>query len=167
MARRILHCAACVRRAVQTPIPRRTALPITPATIPPGRRYATSTSEATSRTPEAGANTDAPRTLEAKKLTPEEVEKRRRNRFDTIVKKELKHLSDDPWQVQAWVEKALARDAFEEAYAIVQKRSYKDAQLTVAWNHLIDYLLQKQQMRRAFKIFNDASYRSKPRHFAS
>lgn len=150
MARRILHCAACIQRTVHVPIPRRAALSITRAAIPPGRRYATTTIE-------TDTITDAPRTLEAKKLTPQEIEKKRRNRLDTVVKKELKHLSDDPWQVQAWTEKALARDAFEEAYTIVQKRSYKNAQMTVAWNHLIDYLLQNQQMRKALKVFNDVS----------
>lgn len=71
--------------------------------------------------------------------------------------KELKHLSEDPWNVQAWVERALKRDSFDEALAIVQKRSYKETQLTVAWNHLIDYCLKNQQLRKALKVFNDVS----------
>lgn len=157
MARSILHCGACARRAVLLPISRRAALSITPAVIPPSRRYATTTSEG-KPAPETGTNTDAPRTLEAKDLTPEEAEKRRKNRLETVVNKELRYLSEDPWQVQSLVEKALKRDSFDEAYAIVQRRSSKEKQLVVAWNHLIDYLMQKQQMRKALKIFNDVSY---------
>lgn len=156
MARRILHCAACVRRTVHPSLVLHTALPIRAAPIPSRRRYATTAADDRATTDNTN-NADVPRTLDAPELTPEQIEARRKQRFNTVVSKELKHLSEDPWNVQAWVERALKRDFFDEALAIVQKRSYKETQLTVAWNHLIDYCLKNQQLRKALKVFNDVS----------
>lgn len=64
-------------------------------------------------------------------------------------------MSDDPWAVGQYVEKALARDAFDEALLLVQKASAGDQQVVVAWNHLIDYQFNKQQLKRAIKLYND------------
>lgn len=102
---------------------------------------------------------DAPRKLdsEAETTDPELAEKRARVRLETIVRKHLRHMSDDPWTVGQYVEKALARDAFDEALLLVQKAS-RGGQMVVAWNHLIDYQMNKQQARRALKIFNDVRF---------
>lgn len=159
MAHRILRCAACVRHTARLPTSARASLAsllITRAAIPLGRRYATTTSDAKSV---AQRIVDAPKSLEWTPLTPEEENSRKKEKINAAVKRQLKYLNDDPWLVQDYVEKALRRDAFEEACAIVQKKSTKDVQLAVAWNHLIDHLLQNQRMRQAFKLFNDVGHR--------
>ena len=163
MAHRILRCAACLRHTAHIPIAPRASLSITRAPIPLDRRYATTASEAES-TSDRIASTDAPQRFEAKELTPEEDANRKRERLNTSVQKQLKYLPEDPWKVQEYVEKALKRDAFEEACAIVQKMSTKDLQIVVAWNHIIDHCLQNQKMKQAFKLYNDVSRKLKNHH---
>ena len=157
MARNILDCAVCFRRAVLGFPHGGAVVNATPFT-PWGRRFATAAAAATTTTNNTTntSTVDAPRTLEAEPAEPSLVEKRSRERLETIVKKHLRHMSDDPWLVAQYVEKALARDAFDEALLLVQKAS-RGKQMVVAWNHLIDYQLSKQQVKRALKIYNDVS----------
>lgn len=154
--RSILDCAVCFRRAVLG-FPHGGGA-VNAASFPLwSRRFATTV---------AATTVDAPRNLEAEAADPSLAEKRSRERLETIVKKHLRHMSDDPWLVAQYVEKALARDAFDEALLLVQKASI-GKQMVVAWNHLIDYQLNKQQVKRAFKIYNDVSYTpSSSRHQA-
>jgi hypothetical protein len=52
------------------------------------------------------------------------------------------------------VENALATDRYEEAL-LLTKTAGKDRQVVVAWNHLLGYLLGKQKLREAIKLYND------------
>ncbi|PFH61791.1 hypothetical protein XA68_16219 [Ophiocordyceps unilateralis] len=79
------------------------------------------------------------------------------SRLRRIVKKHLAYM-DDPWKIGRYVEEALAKDRFDEALLLVRMVS-KDRQVEVAWNHLISYLMKKQQLKKAFQLFNDMKKR--------
>lgn len=68
----------------------------------------------------------------------------------------MDYLAEDPWHIAKYVEDALKRDAYDEALLLVQKASRK-AQITVAWNHLIDYQIQRDRIKEAVKLLNDVS----------
>lgn len=71
---------------------------------------------------------------------------------------------DDPWNIAQYVENALAKDRFDEAL-LLTKTAGKDLQVVVSWNHLINYLLGKQQLKNAIKLYNDVSISKPPLTF--
>jgi len=60
----------------------------------------------------------------------------------------------DRWHHSKLVRSLLAQDRREEALLLIQ-RSGKEFQLTVSWNHLIEYELKKQRLHGAVKLYND------------
>ncbi|KAL7786700.1 hypothetical protein V8C37DRAFT_391764 [Trichoderma ceciliae] len=157
----LVTCASCLRRAVQAssrsrPLAEAAAslwtgpgiVPIPP--LQTGRRYASAASASIERT-------DAPRSLTLEPVDSEVSKKRNQERLGRIVKKQLQHM-DDPWHIAQYVEDCLAKDRFEEAL-LLTKLAGKDRQVVVAWNHLINHLLGKQQLRDAIKLYNDMKKR--------
>lgn len=107
---------------------------------------------------EAGpkATLDAPRELEAVHPADSTVAKEAaKRRLKRAVNEHLDRM-DDPWTIGKYVEKALARGAFEEALLLVEKAS-RNQQLVVSWNHLIDYQLTQDRIKDAIKLYNDVS----------
>lgn len=141
-------CAACLRRALQASTRSRSGL-LPAAPLQTGRRYVSSVVSAITE------RTDAPRSLVLESVESEVSKKKDQERLERIVKKELTHMNtDDPWKIAQYVENALATDRFEEAL-LLTKTAGKDRQVVVAWNHLLGYLLGKQRLRDAIKLFND------------
>ncbi|KAJ8123304.1 hypothetical protein ONZ43_g712 [Nemania bipapillata] len=54
---------------------------------------------------------------------------------------------------------ALSKDSFELAAGITRQAS-RDTQVTVSWNHLIDYQLQKGRLHTALKLYNEMKKRA-------
>jgi hydroxylamine reductase (hybrid-cluster protein) len=79
--------------------------------------------------------------------------KKEAKKLQWIVRKHLEHL-DDPFKIAQHVEQTLRKDRYEEALLLTQTVS-KDKQCTVSWNHLIGYLLEKQRLHGAIKLFNE------------
>lgn len=152
MAASLGTCAACLRRAVHTSSRSKTlveAAASIKAVLPQtSRRYASVASASTERT-------DAPRSLTIEPVDAEVARKKDFQRLERIVKKQLEHMQD-PWKIAQYVETALANDRFDEAL-LLTKTAGKNAQVVVSWNHLINYLLGKQQLKNAIKLYNDVS----------
>jgi hypothetical protein len=60
----------------------------------------------------------------------------------------------DPFHLAQDVTGTLAKGRFEEALLLTQLAS-RSAKCTAAWNHLIDYKMKRNQIKSAFKLFND------------
>lgn len=169
---------ASMRRAIrQLHQPRiyleRTALLQTRSFLQPHPRFSstatttpnTSTTSANTPTPTpsqvtASIKADAPQTFDADPEEPSVSAKKAREKLERAVKKNLPYL-DDPWKLGQYVTDALAKDRFDEALLLTQKASNKD-QVVVSWNHLIDYQLEKQQLRKAIKLYNEVSASTVP-----
>jgi hypothetical protein len=82
-------------------------------------------------------------------------EQRKRDKLQRAVKKQLTYL-EDPWKIAQHVDLALAKDRYDEALLLTQRAS-KEHQVVVAWNHLISYQLEKQQLKKAIKLYNEVS----------
>ncbi|KAI0851031.1 hypothetical protein F5Y00DRAFT_231528 [Daldinia vernicosa] len=67
--------------------------------------------------------------------------------------KQLQYLKD-PLHIQDYVRKTLARGNFDDAMLITKKAS-KDTAVTVSWNHLIDYLMQRGRLHAGIKLYNE------------
>ena len=147
MARSVLSCTVCFRKALQGLASGHGSM-TAPSLFHATRHFAT---EIESRF----STKDAPRDLTVSAADPGAHEKRQKLKLETAVKKHLRYMSDDPWAIGQYVSKALSRNAFDEALLLVQKASGRGNQLVVAWNHLIDYQLKNQQVKRALKIYND------------
>ena len=155
MSRSLFSCAACSRRAV---LALGTTTPRFPATtvarravaIPFRANHRLYSVEAPATTP------DAPRNLDAADQDGEGAAEKARKRLEKAVYKQMDYLAEDPWHIAKYVEDALKRDAYDEALLLVQKASRK-AQITVAWNHLIDYQIQRDRIKEAVKLLNDVS----------
>ncbi|RSL50373.1 hypothetical protein CEP51_015355 [Fusarium floridanum] len=85
-------------------------------------------------------------------------EEKTKERMNRNVMKELQYLQD-PYKIAERVLAALEKDKFEEALFMTQKAS-KDYPVVVSWNHLIDYTLRKQQLRKAIKLYNEMKKRA-------
>ena len=143
----ILACAACMRRASQI-VSRGKQWPQHDALL--ALRQLAPVARASLQTRATAAKND-----DEQPSPPTVAQKSERDRLRTIVKKHLVRL-DDPWNIEQYVQKALARDRFEEALLLTQTAG-RDKQLVVAWNHLIEYQLKNQRLRPAIKLFNDVS----------
>lgn len=69
------------------------------------------------------------------------------------VKKHLEHLTNN-YKIAEHVERTLDRGEFEEASMLVRQAS-KTQNVTVAWNHLIDYQMRQQRLHAAVKLYNE------------
>lgn len=148
MSASLVNCAACLRRAVQASSRNRPLAGILPVLPQTSRHYA-------SVAPTSIERADAPQNLVLEPVDSDVSKKKDFERLQRIVKKELQHM-DDPWKIAQYVERALASDRFDEAL-LLTKTAGKERQVVVAWNHLINYLLGKQQLKNAIKLFNDVS----------
>jgi hypothetical protein len=120
------------------------------ATLGNRSRNYTTTSLATA------APIEAPRTLQMPNEDQQSVgEQRKRDKLQRAVKKQLTYL-EDPWKIAQHVDLALAKDRYDEALLLTQRAS-KEHQVVVAWNHLISYQLEKQQLKKAIKLYNEVS----------
>lgn len=133
MSAGLLRAVGSLRRALPS-VTSRTSYVIQPASIIAGRRYASSSV--------AMGVTDA-----------RSDNKKRSDRSIKAVRKQLDYI-DDPWVLGKHIEGLLARDKFDDALTMVELAS-KKIQTTVSWNHLIDHLLKKQQMKKAMATFNN------------
>lgn len=127
---------------------------LTAATATPTTRIAP---EAFAETPtldlSEGAEDDA-------SATPSTASK---SRLDAISRRRLQFLRD-PYTIGKHVESVLEKDGrggYEEALNITRMAS-KDQQVTVSWNHLIGYLMRKERLVDAIKIFNEVSNAERP-----
>ncbi|KAG9255178.1 uncharacterized protein F5Z01DRAFT_680810 [Emericellopsis atlantica] len=150
MSRNISSCGNCLRRAVVTALPARSTAAGALPTLTQ-RQYSSEP---------ASAPGDAPRTLDLEVEDPAAAETKAKAKFNRVVKNQLQHMSDDPYAIAHYVEKALDRGAFEEAITVTRKLTSQGKQLIVAWNHLIDYQLKNQNVKEALKIFNDMKKRA-------
>jgi pentatricopeptide repeat protein len=69
------------------------------------------------------------------------------------VKKHLEYLEND-YKIAEHVERTLERGDYDEALLLVREASRK-TNVVVSWNHLIDYLMQKQRLHAAVKLYNE------------
>ncbi|KAI1131514.1 hypothetical protein F5Y10DRAFT_275428 [Nemania abortiva] len=74
------------------------------------------------------------------------------------VRKELEYLGD-PLHIANRVRLALDKDNLELAAGITRQAS-KSTNVTVSWNHLIDYQLQKGRLHPALKLYNEMKKRA-------
>ncbi|KAI1751433.1 hypothetical protein F4782DRAFT_183543 [Xylaria castorea] len=77
---------------------------------------------------------------------------------DWAARKELQYLSD-PLHIANRVRLALDKDNFELA-ALITRKASKDSNVTVSWNHLIDYQLQQGRLHGAMKLYNEMKKRA-------
>ncbi|UNI21549.1 hypothetical protein JDV02_007529 [Purpureocillium takamizusanense] len=157
-----LGCVACLRRTLQT-ASLETPAALRPAQLPlrPGSRirpYGTSSSLAAAAAAVPAHPVDSPQSLRTDTEDATVVQKKERARLQRAVNKHLAHM-EDPWKIAQHVEQTLAKDRFDEALLLTQQAS-KDRQVVVAWNHLISYLLEKQQLKKAVKLYNDMKKRA-------
>lgn len=77
----------------------------------------------------------------------------RQNRLKWKVKKHLEHLNNN-YKVAEYVADTLEKGEFEEAAMLVREAS-RTQNVTVAWNHLIDYQMRQQRLHAAVKMYNE------------
>ncbi|KAI0191236.1 hypothetical protein EV127DRAFT_428959 [Xylaria flabelliformis] len=77
---------------------------------------------------------------------------------DWAARKELEYLSD-PLHIANRVKTALDKDNFELA-ALITRKASKNNSVTVSWNHLIDYELQRGRLHAAIKLYNEMKKRA-------
>lgn len=70
-------------------------------------------------------------------------------------KRELRYLQD-PMELAAFVRAELKKDKVNEVKQLVQMASHS-MPCVVSWNHIIDYLLAKEKVNDALKVYNDVS----------
>lgn len=137
MSAGLLGAAACLRRALPTAAVQ-TARFMRPASIVAGRRHAPSTTAAAFGTTSRAGGPDRP--------------------SDKGVQKQVDYIHD-PWVLGKYIEDLLAKDKVDEALRTVEFAS-KKLEATVSWNHIIDHLLKKQQIRKAMATFNNMKKRA-------
>ena len=74
------------------------------------------------------------------------------------LQKELVYLKD-PLKLAGQVRTILTKHDFDKALAMTRLAS-KDIQCTVAWNHIIDYLMSKRATKAALKVYNEMKKRA-------
>lgn len=131
MSARVLGATACLRRVLPTATVRASRV-IQPAILVSGRRYASAGPSASEAEPETS--------------------KPNRKQSTRAVAKQLEYIND-PWVLGKYIEDLLAKDKFNDALKTVELAS-KNLDTVVSWNHLIDYLLKQQQIKRAMTTFN-------------
>lgn len=146
----VWSCAACLRRAFNG-LERGNVQPLQIGGISSSTRQFSTT---------IARSLDVPRDLNQDAVDPSIAQKKAAKRLETVVGMQLRHM-EDPYHIGQYVEKALKRNAFDEALLLVQKAS-RGKQLVVAWNHLIDYQLRKQNTKEAIKLYNDVSIYATP-----
>ncbi|KAF5138546.1 Pentatricopeptide repeat-containing protein 2, mitochondrial [Metarhizium anisopliae] len=157
MAGSFLSCRACLLRTIQLAArrgPAEASAVRAAAHLSQQRRSYTTESP-----PAAPAPVDAPRTLQVPdgENSAAVAEKRQREKLQRAVNKHLDYM-DDPWKIAQHVGQTLAKDRFDEALLLTQRAS-KERQVVVAWNHLIDYQLERQHLKKAIKLFNEMKKR--------
>lgn len=110
----------------------------------------------------ASIKADAPKILDADKVDSTVSEKKAREKLERAAKKNLQYL-DDPWKLGQYVSDALAKGRFDEALLLTQKSSSR-GQMSVSWNHLINYQLEQQQLRKAIQLYNEVRDTFAPDH---
>ncbi|KAG6002117.1 hypothetical protein E4U21_003443 [Claviceps maximensis] len=158
MAASLLSCRACITRTARvaaTSSTVETASRITSATSnlgrpSRGRRY-------TTEAPATEKPVDVPQRLQVSEQDVAVDQRKQREKLQRAVKKHLAYL-DDPWKIAQHVEQTLLKNRFDEALLLTQQSS-KDGQVVVAWNHLIGYQMERQQLKQAINLFNDMKKR--------
>ncbi|OAA58811.1 pentatricopeptide repeat protein [Cordyceps fumosorosea ARSEF 2679] len=140
MSARVLGVAACLRRVALPAAAARTSRIIRPAGFIAGRRYA-SVGAATPEAEPAAVKTKTGRKPSTRALA-----------------KQLEFITD-PWVLGKYIEDLLAKDKFDDALTTVELAS-KDLDTVVSWNHLIDYSLKQQQIKRAMTTYNNMKKRA-------
>ncbi|KHO00836.1 pentatricopeptide repeat protein [Metarhizium album ARSEF 1941] len=163
MAGSFLSCRVCLLRTIQLAAGRGIAEAPTLRAAAAHRSQRSSSSSSSSRSrsytaaalPAVSAPVDAPRTLQAPHGEESEAvaEKKQHEKLQRAVNKHLSYMQD-PWKIARHVDQTLAKDRFDEALLLTQRAS-KDRQVVVAWNHLIDYQLEKQHLKKAITLFNE------------
>ncbi len=133
MSARVLGAAACLRRVLPTATVHASRV-IQPAIFVAGRRFASA----------------GPSTTEAE---PDAAKPSRKAASTRAVAKQLEYIND-PWVLGKYIEDLLAKGKFDDALKTAELAS-KDLDTVVSWNHLIDYLLKQQQIKRAMTTFNN------------
>ncbi|GAP89212.2 putative pentatricopeptide repeat protein [Rosellinia necatrix] len=73
-------------------------------------------------------------------------------------RKELEYLGD-PLHIANRVKVALEKDDFELA-SLITRQASKNTNVTVSWNHLIDYQLRTERIHSAIKLYNEMKKRA-------
>ncbi|KAI0540786.1 hypothetical protein GGR58DRAFT_458940 [Xylaria digitata] len=158
-------CRACLRRVFEIPSSRH-SLPKNPSTsrhdLPPFRATA-KPSRPSRRYATAAAHTPSADTVNSV-VTQSPVEFHN-GKVPVLgrsaawaARKELEYLRD-PLHIANRVRQALSKDNFELA-SLITRQASKDNNLTVSWNHLIDYQLQNGRIHAALKLFNEMKKRA-------
>ncbi|XWX01019.1 hypothetical protein V2A60_009044 [Cordyceps javanica] len=137
MPARVLSAVVGLRRTLPI-VAQRTSRLILPAGFVAGRRYASVDAATSESEPVAAGNSRKPSTK--------------------ALAKQLEYIND-PWVLGKYIEDLLAKDKFDDALTTVELAS-KKLDAVVSWNHLIDYLLKQQQIRRAMATYNNMKKRA-------
>lgn len=86
------------------------------------------------------------------------IAKKRQKQLEFAVGKHLQYLKD-PLKIAEHVLATLAKDRYDEALLLVRTAS-RDTNVTVSWNHLIDYLMKQQRLNAAIKLYNEMKKRA-------
>lgn len=78
--------------------------------------------------------------------------------LERAVKKELVYLKD-PLKHANYVRSILRDNEYDKAIALCRIAS-KNMEVVVSWNHLIDYLLTRRELKTALKIYNEMKKRA-------
>lgn len=61
----------------------------------------------------------------------------------------------DPYLVAQEVRALLRKDSFTRAFDVARKASTKSTKMVVSWNHLIQYELNKGNIKKALELYNE------------
>ncbi|KAM3545692.1 hypothetical protein ARSEF1564_001334 [Beauveria bassiana] len=140
MSARVLGAAFGLRRVLPNAAARAPRM-MQPAIFVAGRRY-------------GSADAD---TIASEPAEPFAAKKSETSSIRTV-EKQLEYISD-PWVLGKYIEDLLAKEKFDDALKMVELAS-KKLVTVVSWNHLIDWLLKKQQIKRAVATFNNMKKRA-------
>lgn len=111
------------------------------------------------RRPERRRDELPPSELPSEEPTAEDIiAKKRQKQLEFAVGKHLQYLKD-PLKIAEHVLATLAKDRYDEALLLVRTAS-RDTNVTVSWNHLIDYLMKQQRLNAAIKLYNEMKKRA-------
>ncbi|OLN81538.1 Pentatricopeptide repeat-containing protein 2, mitochondrial [Colletotrichum chlorophyti] len=156
----MLACKACLSRAPQTSAVRKTlseaslVIPVFKDGIllrQHQRAYVTDAAASSKPLP------DKQSLLDIVEPDTSVAQQKKQRQLEFAVKKHLEHM-DDPYQIALHVKATLSKDRYDEALLLVTRAS-KAKQVVVAWNHLIDYLVEKKRINAAITLLNDMKKR--------
>lgn len=160
MARSVLACTACLRRALKAPLASGGFIEAASLSQRPHSRRSLSVQARTTEDEVAAVQNaikDAPQTL----ITTDEegssiIDKRNRAQSELYVKTKLKKI-DDPWHIKQAVDNLINTNRFDTAVLLTEKAS-RTMETVASWNALIAHQMREQQIKDALKTFNNVRF---------